>query len=55
VRPVTAGLQALRGTWTSAWQLISAGAIIAALPPVALFFLMQRHFIAGLTLGATKG
>ncbi len=55
VRPVTAGIQALRGTWTSAWQLISAGAIIAALPPVALFFLMQRHFIAGLTLGATKG
>ncbi|HEY8383273.1 MAG TPA: carbohydrate ABC transporter permease [Microvirga sp.] len=55
VRPVTAGLQALRGTWTAAWQLISAGAIVAALPPVALFFLMQRHFIAGLTLGATKG
>ncbi|HYN88012.1 MAG TPA: carbohydrate ABC transporter permease, partial [Ardenticatenaceae bacterium] len=54
-RPVTAGLQALRGTWTSAWQLISAGAIIAALPPVGLFFLMQKHFIAGLTLGATKG
>ncbi|HEV2557890.1 MAG TPA: carbohydrate ABC transporter permease [Microvirga sp.] len=54
-RPVTAGLQALRGTWTSAWQLLSAGAIIAALPPVAMFFLMQRHFIAGLTLGATKG
>jgi multiple sugar transport system permease protein len=55
VRPVTAGLQALRGTWTAAWQLLSAGAIIAALPPVAMFFLMQRHFIAGLTLGATKG
>ena len=36
------------------WQLISAGAIIAALPPVLMFFLMQRHFIAGLTLGATK-
>ena len=55
VRPVTAGLQALRGTWTAAWQLLSAGAIVAALPPVAMFFLLQRHFIAGLTLGATKG
>ncbi len=55
VRPVTAGLSALRGQWLASWQLISAGAIVAALPPVALFFMMQRHFIAGLTLGATKG
>jgi multiple sugar transport system permease protein len=38
VRPVTAGLQALRGTWTSAWQLISAGAIIAALRRLLCFF-----------------
>jgi multiple sugar transport system permease protein len=37
------------------WQLVSAGLALAALPPVLMFFLMQRHFIAGLTLGATKG
>lgn len=55
VRPVTVGLGALRGQWVASWQLVSAGSIIAALPPVALFFAMQRHFIAGLTLGATKG
>jgi multiple sugar transport system permease protein len=54
VRPVTAGLQSLKGMWLASWQLISAGSIIAAIPPVAVFFLMQRHFIAGLTLGATK-
>lgn len=53
--PVTAGLFALKGRWVAAWQLVSAGSIVAALPPVAMFFLMQRHFIAGLTLGATKG
>lgn len=53
--PVTAGLYALNGQWVAAWHLVSAGAIVAALPPVAMFFLMQRHFIAGLTLGATKG
>ncbi len=28
--------------------------IVAALPPVLMFFLMQKHFIAGLTLGAVK-
>ncbi|MCH8531555.1 MAG: carbohydrate ABC transporter permease [Saccharospirillum sp.] len=55
VRPVTAGISALRGQWLASWQLISAGSIIAALPPVILFFAMQKHFIAGLTLGATKG
>ena len=55
VRPVTAGLQSLKGMWLASWQLISAGSIVAALPPVAVFFLMQKHFISGLTLGATKG
>ena len=55
VRPVTAGLNALRGQWLASWHLISAGSIIAALPPVMMFFLMQKHFVAGLTLGANKG
>jgi multiple sugar transport system permease protein len=55
VRPVTAGMNELKGQYKVAWELISAAAIIAALPPVAMFFLMQKHFIAGLTLGATKG
>lgn len=54
-QPVTAGLYSLNGQWVAAWHLVSAGSIVAALPPVAMFFLMQRHFIAGLTLGATKG
>lgn len=53
--PVTAGLYTLNGQWIAAWHLVSAGSIIAALPPVAMFFLMQKHFITGLTLGATKG
>ncbi len=53
-QPVTAGLYSLNGQWVAAWHLISAGAVIAALPPVAMFFLMQKHFIAGLTLGAVK-
>mgnify|MGYP000212043089 FL=1 len=55
VRPITAGISALKGQWMASWQLIAAGSIVAALPPVILFFAMQKHFIAGLTLGATKG
>ncbi len=53
-QPVTAGLSSLNGQWVAAWHLVSAGSIVAALPPVAMFFLMQKHFIAGLTMGAVK-
>ncbi len=53
-QPVTAGLYSLNGQWIAAWHLVSAGSIVAAIPPVAMFFLMQKHFIAGLTLGAIK-
>ncbi len=52
--PITAGLKSLNGQWISQWQLVSAGSIVAALPPVAMFFMMQKHFIAGLTMGAVK-
>jgi multiple sugar transport system permease protein len=52
VRPLTAGLQSLRGMWLASWHLISAGSIVAAIPPVLMFFLMQQHFIAGLTAGS---
>ena len=53
-QPITAGLKSLNGQWVAQWHLVSAGSIVAALPPVLMFFTMQRHFIAGLTLGAVK-
>ena len=53
-RPITLGIQALRGRWTASWHLISAGLIVAALPPVIMFFMLQKHFISGLTMGAIK-
>src|SRR5204863_7161188 len=52
IRPLTAGLQTLRGMWQTSWQLVAAGSILAALPPVAVFFIMQRQLIAGITYGA---
>lgn len=54
VQPITAGLYSLNGQWVAQWHLVSAGSIVAAMPPVLMFFAMQRHFIAGLTLGAVK-
>ncbi|GAC1044851.1 carbohydrate ABC transporter permease [Rhizobium sp. No.120] len=55
VKPVTAGLNNLRGEWTSAWNIVAAATLFVAVPPVLMFFLMQKHFIAGLTMGAVKG
>ncbi len=52
--PVTAGITSFNSQYRAAYHLMSAGSIVAALPPVAMFFLMQKHFIAGLTLGAVK-
>ncbi|MEW9918489.1 carbohydrate ABC transporter permease [Marimonas sp. MJW-29] len=53
-QPVTAGITAFNSQFRAMYHLMSAGSIVAALPPVAMFFLMQKHFIAGLTLGAVK-
>jgi multiple sugar transport system permease protein len=53
--PVTGGLKSLNGQWVAQWHLVSAGSIVAALPPAIIFFLMQKNFIAGLTFGASKG
>lgn len=54
LKPVTVALQNLKGQWISSYHLQSAGAIIAAVPPVLVFALLQRHFIKGLTMGAGK-
>ena len=53
-QPVTAGITAFNSQFRAAYHMMSAGSIVAALPPVLMFFLMQRHFIASLTLGAVK-
>jgi multiple sugar transport system permease protein len=53
-QPVTAGITSFNAQYRAAYHLMSAGSIVAALPPVMIFFLMQRHFIAGLTLAAVK-
>lgn len=53
-QPVTAGITSFNSQFVAQYHLMSAGSIVAALPPVAMFFLMQKHFIAGLTLGAVK-
>ncbi len=47
-RPLTAGLQSLRGMWLTQWHVMAAASLIAAVPPVLLFFLLQRQFVGAL-------
>ena len=55
LKPVTTGLASLQGQYIQDWTVIISGSLIATMPTVLVFLLLQRYFIAGLTLGATKG
>ncbi|MGQ4513382.1 ABC transporter permease subunit [Streptomyces sp. DW26H14] len=52
--PITASLIGLQGQYVSDWNVIAAGSVIAAAPTVIVFLRFQRHFVAGLNLGAVK-
>jgi multiple sugar transport system permease protein len=53
-KPVTAGLQSLQGQYLTNWPVLTAGALLAALPTVFVFIALQRYFIQGLTMGSGK-
>lgn len=36
------------------WQVFTAGAVLAALPPMILFLALQKYIVSGLTAGAVK-
>lgn len=55
LKPITTGLANLRGQYISDWPLMVAGSLIATVPTLIVFFALQRYFIDGLTVGATKG
>ncbi|MGH3648697.1 MAG: carbohydrate ABC transporter permease [Micromonosporaceae bacterium] len=53
--PVTSALNNLRGEFFTDYNLLAAGSVLVALPTIIVFNLLQKQFVAGLTLGATKG
>ena len=52
--PITAALLNLQGGFTSSWNVVAAGALIAAIPTAIVFFAFQKHFVSGLLVGANK-
>ncbi|MFF4614186.1 sugar ABC transporter permease [Nonomuraea jabiensis] len=53
-RTLGVGLQQFVGQHWSDWGLLTASAVLIAVPAAAVFLVVQRHLVAGLTSGATK-
>ena len=54
-RPITSAVAQLQGQYFTDYNLLAAGSVLVALPTLIVFFALQRQFISGLTLGASKG
>ena len=50
------GLQTLIGTnYAQEWGAFAAGAVMGAIPMVAIYLILQDYIIGGLTAGSVKG
>ncbi len=50
-----AGLQQFVPRFNPQWDLLTPGAVLITIPAAVVFFFAQRHLVAGLTAGGTKG
>lgn len=55
VAPVTLVLRNIVGDRGQDWFLLTSGAFISMLVPMAVFFALQRYFVRGLLAGSVKG
>jgi multiple sugar transport system permease protein len=53
--PITSALNNLSGQYFTDPNLVAAGALLTAIPTLIVYFLLQRQFVSGLTLGSNKG
>ncbi len=52
---IPVGIRLFVGNYQNRFDLMMAAAVVATLPVVVLFFMLQRHIVKGLTAGAVKG
>ncbi|MBI4355406.1 MAG: carbohydrate ABC transporter permease [Candidatus Omnitrophica bacterium] len=53
--PLQRGLMVFQGAHLTQYPLLMAGMIITIVPIVAVYLVMQRHIVKGVTAGAVKG
>lgn len=54
-QPIQVGLANLQSPHLAQQDLVSAGAILAILPPLLIFALLNKYYVRGLFAGGTKG
>jgi glucose/mannose transport system permease protein len=54
-QPVTIALNNLSGSFSVDWNVVMAGAVVAALPTAIIYVALGRFFIRGLMAGSVKG
>jgi multiple sugar transport system permease protein len=54
-RPITVGITQFSSFNMIEWQYLFAAALLATIPVVILFMLIEKHLAAGLTAGGVKG
>ncbi|HET6502874.1 MAG TPA: carbohydrate ABC transporter permease [Amycolatopsis sp.] len=54
-RPITSAIANLSGEYFTNPNLIAAGSLLTAIPTLLVYFLLQKQFVSGLTLGSSKG
>lgn len=54
-RPLTLGLYNFVGRWTISWHYLMAAALLAIIPVILLFMLIEKQLVHGLAGGAVKG
>jgi glucose/mannose transport system permease protein len=55
LQPITVALQNLAGSQIIEWNVQMAGALLAALPTLAVYIALGKYFIKGLLAGSIKG
>jgi raffinose/stachyose/melibiose transport system permease protein len=53
--PLTLGLFAFKGTYTSQWSLLASATIIVAAPLLVAYLFLQRYLVASVVGGSVKG
>lgn len=54
-QPITIALNNLSGSFSVDWNVVMAGAVVAALPTALVYIFMGRYFVRGLLAGSVKG
>ncbi len=49
------GIASFQGQYDTNWGTLMAGAVMITVPVVIIFWLLQKHLVAGMTAGAVKG